>query len=606
MLAGLMTSRSLVLALATVAMVAISPRVASAADAPYRFEGNGWGHGVGLSQYGAQSRALEGQSAEEIVTAYYTGSSVAVDPSLPLWVTEDPSPLWVGLLEDRSRFDFSADAGVLALCHGLGECPDADLGTPSPGETWSLRSTGVDTCQLYVGDEPVGVEDSCNARIQLGDDSNTRVTLTDTGRTYAHGEIIVRPAGPGEFHVVIKLGIEHYMLGIGEAILSWQPAALQAQALASRTFAVYTALQAGPEDSLPQSVKDDCWCHVKDGTSHQVYKGWEIESYPIYGEYWIDAVQATAGTYITHQNTGFTESSLILALFSSSNGGASETNTAGFGSSTLWPYLDTVSDPYSLVGNPNAPWPGGTHVVDTTIASKLPELTQVDRIRVVRRNPSGSAATVLFEGLNGASITSTERSGIWARWNLGLKSTFISRVCRERGPYDDDGCSFHEHNIFNISGAGFVGTLPGNDYRPIDAMTRSSMAAFLAAGLDLPTASSDYFPDDSNDPNHDAINALAKAGIVVGRGDGTYGPDYPVTRAEMAIYISRALGATLPDSVPDPFPDVPGESWFGPAVSEVLSRGVTNGYGDGTYRPTEPTTREQMAAFLDRAFLGGF
>lgn len=605
-------SRVLLAALLAVALVISTAPVANATVDPFRFEGNGWGHGVGLSQYGAQARALEGQSAAEIVTAYYTGSSVTQSPVLPDWFTTDLAPLWVGLLENRARFDFTPAAGTLGLCQGLGNCPNPALGTPQVGESWSFRSTGAGTCQFFNGETAMGTAgDNCYARIMRiipegAPDTDTRITLTDTGRTYARGEIAVRPSTSTEFHVMAELSMEDYMLGIAEVPFAWEPAALQAQALAARTFAGYRALVRGPESTFSGSVKAACWCHVKDSSADQVYKGWEVESERTGAANWVNAVQATADMYITHPDTSFTRSGLVLAVYSSSNGGASETNTAGFGSSTQYPYLLTVSDHWSLIGNPNAPWTSRMHVPGITVAEKLPELTQVDRIRVLDRHPSGSAKTVLFEGKNGTLNASTTRDGRWTRGAMGLRSAWIDRVCRERAPFADDECSFFEHNIVNIYLAGFVGVLPGNAYTPDADMTRSAMASFLAAGLSLPPASTNFFPDDDADPNHAAINSLAEAGIVIGYEDGTYRPNNSVTRAEMAIYLARALGVTLPESVPDPFPDVPGASWFGPAVAEILARGVTTGHDDGTYKPAQHTTRGQMAAFLDRAFLGGF
>lgn len=597
------------------ALLVVSAPVVYAADDPFRFEGNGWGHGVGLSQYGAQARAVAGQDAEQIVTTYYTGTSVTDVLNLPLWFTDDEAPLWVGLLENMPRFDFESASGTLGLCQGFGPCPDPDIGAPVPGEFWSLRSTGTDTCQFYRDETPMGPEDSCYARIILGVDSSTRVTLNDKpatllipqGRTYAHGEIVIRPVTSTEFHVMVELSMEDYLLGIAEVPFAWEPAVLQAQALASRTYAGNRALAHGPQSDFSLKVKADCWCHVEDGASDQAYKGWEVESHPTHGVNWVTAVQVTAGKYITHPDSSFTESGLILALFSSSNGGVSETNVVAFGSSVQYPYLQNVLDGYSLVENPNAPWTGDERfVMSSTIADMLPELTQVDRIRILDRNASGSARTVIFEGKNGTTNASTTRSGQWTYGHLGLNSAWIDRVCRNRGPFTDDGCSFFEHNIVNIFNAGFLGTTPGSHYHPDSEMTRSDMAAFLAAGLGLPVASKDYFPDDDADPNHGAINSVAEAGIVKGYVDGTYRPGNAVTRAEMAVLLARALGVTLPASVPDPFPDVPGDSWFGPAVAEILSRGITLGHDDGTFKPTQVTTRGQMAAFLDRALLGGF
>lgn len=609
---------ALAIAALALSFLAVISQPAQAAEGDYRFEGNGWGHGVGLSQYGAQSRALAGQTAEEIVTTYYSGSELATEtevpswrtpgePWLPSWWTEDEMPLWVGLLEDDARFDFEADAGTLGLCHGLSDCPDATIGEPVPGQSWSFRNTAPNKCQFFLDETPMGVEDNCYARILLGADENTRIDIDQTGNLYAHGEIVVRPVDSSTFHVVVEIGIDDYVKGVDEAIFSWQSAALEAQALASRTFATFKALERGPASSFSASVITDCWCHVEDNSSDQVYDGWSTEIETL-GENWVAAADATAGQYIVHPDEEWTESDTVLALFSSSNGGASESNGVAFDTAEQYTYLDTVPDPYSLLNNPQAPWNGGSQikVAGTTVASKLSQLTRVDRIRVVERNPSGSAKTVLFEGKNGSTNASTTRTGLWTRSNMSLRSTFLDRVCRERGPYDDDGCSFFEHNIVNIYNAGFVGTLPGNDYDPEDDMTRSAMAAFLAAGLDLPATSTDYFPDDSSDPNHGAINALAEAGIVIGYPDGTYRPNNTVTRAEMAVYLARGLGVSLPSSVPDPFPDVPGDSWFGPAVAEILSRGITTGHQDGTYKPDQDTTREQMAAFMDRAFLGGF
>ena len=63
------------------------------------FIGGGFGHAVGMSQYGAQGRALNGFTGEEIVTAYYTGTVVESTSTLPLEpvVLGVERPLWVGL-----------------------------------------------------------------------------------------------------------------------------------------------------------------------------------------------------------------------------------------------------------------------------------------------------------------------------------------------------------------------------------------------------------------------------------------------------------------------------------------------------------------------------
>ncbi|HEY5650295.1 MAG TPA: hypothetical protein VIW46_02525, partial [Acidimicrobiia bacterium] len=78
---------------------------AQTADDTYAINGSGWGHGVGMSQYGARALAESGRSASEIVEYYYTGVSLeAVSDVLgpASWMVTDPAPLWIGLSQNRT------------------------------------------------------------------------------------------------------------------------------------------------------------------------------------------------------------------------------------------------------------------------------------------------------------------------------------------------------------------------------------------------------------------------------------------------------------------------------------------------------------------------
>ena len=129
-------------------------------------------------------------------------------------------------------------------------------------------------------------------------------------------------------------------------------------------------------------------------------------------------------------------------------------------------------------------------------------------------------------------------------------------------------------------------------------VTRAEMASFLARALNLPPATTDWFWDDEGLVHQDAINRVADAGITLGCGLGGYCPNDPVTRAEMASFLSRAL--KLPASTVDHFWDDNG-NMHEAAINRVADAKITLGCAPGEYCPAATTTREQMAAFLKRA-----
>jgi Tol biopolymer transport system component len=103
------------------------------------------------------------------------------------------------------------------------------------------------------------------------------------------------------------------------------------------------------------------------------------------------------------------------------------------------------------------------------------------------------------------------------------------------------------------------------------------------------------------------IGACVDAGVVSGYGDGTYLPEEPVSRAAMAVYLARAEGwVSLDDDMgtaPALLSDVPAGHWAGTAILECLANNVVAGYADGTYRPLDSVTRDQMAVYVARALV---
>jgi hypothetical protein len=165
---------------------------------------------------------------------------------------------------------------------------------------------------------------------------------------------------------------------------------------------------------------------------------------------------------------------------------------------------------------------------------------------------------------------------------------------------------------------GIVQGYPDGTYRPSNVVDRGQMAVYMARALadgdaHVPTGPAEpTFSDVLTDHwAYKYVEYACDQNVVVGYPDGTYRPDNPVDRGQMAVYVARAMVAPAGDEgIPDPpteptFSDVTGAnewSWCYPHVEYVASEGVVGGYADGTYRPAVTVTRDQMAVYVTRAF----
>jgi hypothetical protein len=150
-------------------------------------------------------------------------------------------------------------------------------------------------------------------------------------------------------------------------------------------------------------------------------------------------------------------------------------------------------------------------------------------------------------------------------------------------------------------------------YGPDDPVTREQMAVFILKALnDVPADGycgttapfTDVLPDRWSCKY---IKRLYELGITSGYQDGRFGPVDPVTREQMAVFITRALDQVPADGycgTTSPFSDVLYSWWSCKYVKMLSELHITSGYGDGRYGPGDPITRAQMAVFLSRAFLG--
>jgi hypothetical protein len=137
---------------------------------------------------------------------------------------------------------------------------------------------------------------------------------------------------------------------------------------------------------------------------------------------------------------------------------------------------------------------------------------------------------------------------------------------------------------------------------PTSVVTRAQMASFLARALGLPTSSTDYFIDDDGNLHETNINRMAASEITHGCAAEEYCPSTRVTRAQMASFLARAL--SLPPAPADYFSD-DADSRHQDNINRLAASGITGGCATGRFCPDAPVTREQMAAFLNRAFPNG-
>lgn len=175
-------------------------------------------------------------------------------------------------------------------------------------------------------------------------------------------------------------------------------------------------------------------------------------------------------------------------------------------------------------------------------------------------------------------------------------------------PFRDDDSSVFESDINWLSTAGITqGCNPpaGDRFCPEAPVTRGQMAAFLTRALDLSSPSgSDAFTDDDGSLFEPSIEALAAAGITRGcnpPSNDRFCPDERVTRGQMAAFLVRALSYRDPGG--NPFSDDDG-SVFEISIQALAGAGVTRGCNpplNDHFCPNTHVTRGEMAAFLHRA-----
>ena len=183
----------------------------------------------------------------------------------------------------------------------------------------------------------------------------------------------------------------------------------------------------------------------------------------------------------------------------------------------------------------------------------------------------------------------------------------VPAAAQDAGPHPDTRSdAYYSEPVAALAADGvFAGTECDEGFCPDEPLDRATMAVWTVRVLDgedpAPVAATRFDDVDGSHRHAAFIERFAELGVTQGCGDGTaFCPDDTVTRAQMAVFLSRAF--SLPEA-PDPgFSDLPDGAWYAAEVARLAASRITLGCGDGTvFCPQQDTTRAQMATFLWRA-----
>lgn len=387
-------SLGLVLAL-IVTMLAVAPAAASAADVPSRFviNGSGYGHGVGMPQYGAYEMSRRGATATGILRHYYRGTAVASrrTPALVDVQVYGPDPYSYSGYGDTTATTITVRGGAWRLRAGQ------KIVASGPATTLRVRTSGgalvIRTAHRIIKRDRLVLELAGTRYFRPGDGPSS-ATVQGAHGSYKHGRLVLS-ASKGVPNVVNRLRLNsEYLWGLAEMPASWGGAggagALRAQAIVARSYAL---LERG-------DWKRTCRCHLVDDARDQYFSGNRVVSQRG-GGHWVRAVDATYGS-LTRGKVLVHRGRPVAAHYYSSGGGRTA-NSEDVWSSRI-PYERSEPDPYSRAapGNGHARW---QRVIGQAEAQDLFGLGQVSSVRVADRYSSGQARRLVATSPSGRTAS---------------------------------------------------------------------------------------------------------------------------------------------------------------------------------------------------------
>src|SRR3954454_18040579 len=287
----------------TIALLALAGPASAASSSNWTIRGAGFGHGIGLSQYGAYGYAAHGSDWKAIALHYFAGTHLgnAAGRTIRVLLQSGNGTVWVSGATRAGSHKLDSTKSYRLMRHGLGV---------------ELRTARGKRIATMTGVVPVS---SSSGSFVLG--GRAMNGLSD-GRY--RGTMEVRPGTFGGLMAVNALPLDDYIQGVivGEMPTSWPQPALEAQAVVARSYALVTDAGGAIFDQYPD-------------TRSQMYYGMSRETSGTN-----QAVQSTAGEVVMYGNQ------VASTYYFSTSGGRTENVENSWPGSAPVPYLQSVDDPY--------------------------------------------------------------------------------------------------------------------------------------------------------------------------------------------------------------------------------------------------------------------
>ena len=512
--------------------------LAAAATTPgWVLHGAGWGHGLGMSQYGAYEMARAGYSAQQILGHYYSGTAYTkVDDSD--WVNVNVvygastvTTVSQALVTGGGDFTVSLGGKVMS-----GKAGDAVYYSVSNSVVKASCSACSPTSVTGTSSAPLAVI-RWDDRADAGLPATKGDTLMKVGGTwYKDGAAIVSAKSASTLNAVLQVRIhDEYLDYLAESPWSWSLEALKAQAAAARGY-VLRKHDAG--------IRSTCNCHVYDTTADQVYGGYPSSGNRYYWPNWQKAVrasgEATTG-YVSEYN-----GSIIQAFYSSSSGGRTENNEdvwydLSTGTADPVGYLRGVSDSWSLKpSNPAAAWRQVTSGSSMAGVFGLPDVARLD---LSNRTANGGIKSATATSSSGATRTITgdqfrmiAASG--TSYSSRVNSTMIRHLTQRLG--GDNRYAVGAAVARTVApGATSVVIASGENTNLPDASVAGPLASTLGSPLLL--TSKDRLPDETG-AELSRRGSVLKTAYVVG-GEGAVSATVVAQLQQRGLTVVRVAGA---------------------------------------------------------------
>jgi SpoIID/LytB domain protein len=339
---------------------------AQAIDIPptFEFAGSGYGHGVGMSQIGAKARAVSGESATAILNYYY--KDVLVAPYV------DTHTIRVNIAHLVKSVAFTTHTPGARI-----EVFEGDIGN----STQSLPITTFATKKKATFTSAALSKQKALTLRWAGENPIITMTQGSVSTKYKYGYITIKVV-KGALEVTNTLSLrDEYLWGISEVPSSWPASMLEAQAIASRSFAL----------SKLGVIRSSCDCQVFSHISDQNFVGYSKESEARFGRLWKDAVSRTiidTSTSLVVLSNG----KPAQTYFFSSSGGATQTTLDAWGGATA--YTQSVPDSASVdvTLNPRfASWKASSTQELVAKAFLLPDVVSLE---ILSRNEAGAVTFI--------------------------------------------------------------------------------------------------------------------------------------------------------------------------------------------------------------------